>query len=74
MSSVWESAGRRCSYSGVDPGTRTEAVAGGDVDVVDVDVVDDVDGDVVGGGDGTPHHLQDGVDGRPPYLASLQGT
>ena len=73
MSSVWGPVGRRCSCSGEAPGTQTgaDAEAGGGV----VDVVDDVvvvDGmDCV---DGTPHYLQDGVGGRLPYLASLQGT
>ena len=66
VSSVWGSAGRRCSYSGEDPGTRTEAVGGGGA----------ADGDVGGveGVDDTPHPLQDGVGDRQPYPASLQGT
>ena len=68
VSSVWGSAGRLCSYSGEDPGTRTEAVGGGGA----VDVDPDVGG--VEGVDDTPHPLQDGVGGRQPYPASLQGT
>ena len=64
VSSVWGSAGRRCSYSGEAPGTQIEDVGGGGA--VDVDGVDGVDD--------TPHHLRDGVCGRQPYLASLQGT
>ena len=68
-SSVWGSAGTRCSYSGGDPGTQTEVVGAGGA----VDVVVDVDGDGVDDDD-TPQHLQDGVGGRQAYLASLQGT
>ena len=74
VSSVWGPVGRRCSGSGEAPGTQTgaDAEAGGGV-VVDVDV-DGVDVDGMDCVDGTPHYLQDGVGGRLPYQASMLGT